>query len=56
MKFIDECQVYWIFGIQKQKKIIAKEQMGRYLSIPLENHFKFQSITKNSLNEQIGER
>lgn len=35
-------KVFWIFAVQRQQRVVAKDNNSRYLSIPVESHFRFQ--------------
>jgi len=40
--------MFWIFAIQKQERVVAKEGEDLYVSIPVDYPFKFQQLTSES--------
>ena len=39
-------QLYWIFDIQKQKRVVAKDADDEYLSIPMNYELLFQKVRR----------
>ena len=41
-------KVYWIFAVERQQRVVAKDYNSRYLSIPVESHFRFQQQKRDT--------
>jgi len=45
-------QVYWVYDIQKQPRLIATDRDENYISIPLDYKHRFHVIEKGQSNKK----
>ena len=51
--FVDEhFQLFWVFDIEKQKRIVAKDGNEQYLSIPINFELLFQKVRRKDVERK----
>jgi len=46
-------QIFWVFGVVCQRRVIAKTEDMRYVSIPLNYSLNFQKLTRKTEKRKI---
>ena len=41
------CQIYWVYAVQRQKRVVAVDGNSRYVSLPADYPLLFQPVARN---------